>query len=46
MSMATSFVVSGLLNNRALLQAEFEFHERRIAKCRIVLEHFNAALAL
>jgi hypothetical protein len=44
--MAIPLVVSGLLKKRALLQAELEYHERHIAKCRVALEHFDATLAL
>lgn len=28
------------------MQAELEFHERKIAKCRIAIEHFDATLVL
>ena len=38
-------LISGL-NKRALLQAELEFHERKIALCQIMLAHFDATLAL
>jgi hypothetical protein len=44
--MATPLIISGLMNKRALLQAELEFHERKIALCKITLAHFDATLAL
>jgi hypothetical protein len=44
--MATPLIISGLMNKRALLQAELEFHERKIALCEIMLAHFDATLAL
>jgi hypothetical protein len=44
--MATPLLISGLMNKRALLQAELEFHERKIALCQIMLAHFDATLAL
>jgi hypothetical protein len=44
--MATPHLISGLMNKRALLQAELEFHERKIARCEIMLAHFDATLAL
>jgi hypothetical protein len=33
------------MNKRALLQAELEFHERKIARCKVALAHFDATLA-
>jgi hypothetical protein len=44
--MANSHVIHGLINKRALLQAELEYHERRIGFCKIAIAHFDATLAL
>jgi hypothetical protein len=44
--MANSHVIHGLLNKRAILQAELEYHERRIGFCKIAIAHFDATLAL
>jgi hypothetical protein len=44
--MAIPMVVSGLMNRRALLQAELEYHERKVAFCKIAIGHFTATLDL